>query len=168
MTKVCDVCDSLYVPLQRPSRNCLWITISCSDCSQSLLLRDLCVVGGEGDWGEGKKKNVRERHEVKRGEERSFPLLPSFPARFLFFGHCNFLLEYPAGALRRREVLATESQHKQNAFLVNHFRIEFKMKLLFKVKILSPKSSTQPLFVSWETNLSLTFIPFSLNVNLNL
>lgn len=65
-------------------------------------------------------------------------------------------------------MLATESQHKQNAFLVNHFRIEFKMKLLFKVKILSPKSSTQPLFVSWETNLSLTFIPFNLNVNLNL
>lgn len=77
-----------------------------------------CVVGRDGDWGEGKKKNVRERYDVKRGEERSFPLLPSFPARFLFFGHCYFLFEYPAGVLRRREVLATESQYKQNSFLV--------------------------------------------------
>ena len=44
------------------------------------------------------------------------------------------------------------------------------MKLLFKVsdKILSPKSYTQPLFVSWKTNLNLTFIPFAANVNLNL
>ena len=50
--------------------------------------------------------------------------------RFLFFSHCYFLLEYQAGALRRREVLKTESQYKQNAFLVNHFRIEWKIKLL--------------------------------------
>lgn len=50
--------------------------------------------------------------------------------RFLFFGHCYFLLEYQARALRRREVLKTENQYKQNAFLVNHFRIEWKMKLL--------------------------------------
>ena len=133
--------------------------------------RPRCVVGREGDWGEGKKKNVGERYQVKRGEERSFPLLSSFPARFLLFGHWYFLLEYPAGALRRRikggsnrepvslrskrfqssycaqvrasflffcsrpnfldelgrKRLLRRLQYKQNAFLVNHFPLSYRI-----------------------------------------
>ena len=53
--------------------------------------------------------------EEKRG---LFPSSHLSPRAFYFLVIAIFLFEYPAGALRRREVLATESQYKQNAFLV--------------------------------------------------